>query len=103
MEPVSLAEWLSSGSLGLVAIGVIALVLPFAQANAAYFDPRRCDESARAVPVLLVVGPLLYDARQLPSRFADGARTAAAASREAFRDAAALLILLTTSPKGAMT
>ena len=92
MEPVSLAVWASSGSLGLASIGLIALALAFAPANAAYFDPRRVDESGRAIPVLLVVGPLLHDARQLLH-----------ASREFGRDAAALLILLCTSPKGAMS
>lgn len=84
----SLADWLACVSLGVSAVGVIGLVLAFAQANAAYFDPRRADESARALPVLLVVGPALHTVR--------------AAVRDAVLDAAALLLLLTTSPKGAM-
>ena len=91
MHTTSPAEWVAAGSLGLMAIGVFGLVLPFAQANAAYFDPRRCDESERALPVLVFVANALYSLRAV-----------AAGSREFGRDAAALLILLTTSPKGAM-
>ncbi|WP_406444430.1 hypothetical protein OHB14_36420 [Streptomyces sp. NBC_01613] len=54
----------SAIALGLVPVGLIGVTLAFAQANAAYFDPRRADESARTIPVLLVVGPALYDARR---------------------------------------
>lgn len=82
------SEWAAALSLGLSAIGLIALALAFADANLAYFDPRRADESDRAVPVLLIVGPALHDVRR--------------PLRDALLDAAALLILLTTSPKGAM-
>lgn len=82
------AEWAAALSLGLSAIALIALAVAFADANLAYFDPRRADESDRAVPVLLVVGPALHDVRR--------------SLRDALLDAAALLILLTTSPKGAM-
>jgi hypothetical protein len=76
-------------SLGLVSVGVFGVVLAFAYANAAYFDPRRFDESDRAVPVLLVVGPVLGNVRR--------------SVRDVALDAAALILLLTTSPKGAMT
>lgn len=71
-------------SLGLIPVGVIGFVLAFAPANLAYFDPRRCDESDLARPLLVAFGPVWF------------------AVREAIRDAAALLILLTTRPKGAM-
>lgn len=54
----------SAMSLGLVPLGVFGVVLAFAPANAAYFDPHRADESDRAIPVLLVVGPALYDVRR---------------------------------------
>jgi len=91
MHTTSPSEWAAAGSLGLVAIGVFGLVLPFAQANAAYFDPRRCDESDRALPVLIAVANALY-----------GVRAVAGGFREFGRDAAALLILLTTAPKGAL-
>lgn len=82
------SEWAAVLSLGLSAASLIALVLAFADASLAYFDPRRADESERAVPVLLVVGPALYAVRRPLC--------------DAVLDAAALLILLTTSPKGAM-
>jgi len=72
-------------SLGLIPVGVIGFVLAFAPANAAYFDPRRADEVALALPLLIAVGPRWF------------------AIRETALDAAALLILLTTSPKGAMS
>jgi hypothetical protein len=73
--------------LGLVPVGAIWFVLAFAGADAAYFDPRplltRVVNSEAAYPLL---------------REFDNARHA---SREAFRDAAALLLLLTTSPERA--
>lgn len=85
MSAATPSEWAAAGSLGLSAIGVIALAMSFADADAAYFDPRyqlaRLVESGAVDPLLIAVGPVL------------------AASREAVRDAAALLILLTTSPK----
>lgn len=88
MTAASPAEWAAAGFLGLSAIGVIALAAAFADTNLAYFDPRRVDESERAIPVLLLVGPALYDVRR--------------SLVDAGRDVAALVILLTTSPKGAM-
>lgn len=84
----SLAEWAASLSLGLVPVGAIWFVLAFAGADLAYFDPRPL--LARVIRSEAVY-PLL--------REWDIARHA---SREALRDAAALLLLLTTSPKGAM-
>lgn len=75
-------------SLGLVPVGAIWLALAFADADPHDFDPRpvmrRLAESGRIDPLLLVVGPALV------------------AVRETARDAAALLILLTTRPQGAM-
>jgi hypothetical protein len=73
--------------LGLVSVGAIWFVLAFAGADAAYFDPRPL--LARTVRSEAVY-PLL--------REFDNARHA---SCEALRDAAALLILLTTSPERA--
>lgn len=82
-------------SLGLIPVGALVFVLAFADANLAYFDPRRADESDRAVPVLLVVGPVLAVCRE----FAAGARRYAVLSlREAALTVAALLIL--TIPTG---
>ena len=81
----TLGDLIAALSLGVSGVALIAFALSFAGANLAYFDPRRWDESDRMVPLLIAVGPVLV------------------AVREAARDAAALLILLTTSPKGAMT
>jgi hypothetical protein len=78
------SEWAAAGSLGLSAIGLIALALAFAECDPGYFDPRRLldtDLGARA----LVEAARLRDAL-----------------RDTARDAVALVILLTTSPKGAM-
>jgi len=78
----------SAVSLGLIPVGAIWLALAFADADPRDFDPRpalaRLVESGHIDPLLLIVGPVLL------------------AVRETARDAAALLILLTTSPKGAM-
>lgn len=65
--------------LGASAVALIALVLAFAPANAAYFDPRRADESERVVPVLLVVGPALHDVRQAARRALRGTAVTVAA------------------------
>ncbi|MGW1615734.1 hypothetical protein ACWCQZ_41060 [Streptomyces sp. NPDC002285] len=82
------AEWAAAGSLGLTAISLISFALSFAGADAAYFDPRRplgrLVESGHIDPLLITVGPAL------------------ASARNAVLDAAALLILLTTRPQGAM-
>lgn len=83
------AEWAAFLSLGT---GISAAVsIPFfllVDADPTDFDPRpalsRLVESGRLDPLLLTVGP------------------AWVAVRDACLDAAALLILLTTSPKGAM-
>jgi hypothetical protein len=63
----------------MAALALICLALAFADADVEYFDPR----------------PVLRAAWR-------GLCAAGAASREAFRDAAALFLLLTTAPKGAM-
>lgn len=90
---------LSAVFLGLVPVGGIWFVLAFAGADVDYFDPRpavrRVVESGRVDVLLVATGPLLCDLRS-------AARTAAHPSAEALRDAAALLLLLTTSPKGAL-
>lgn len=78
-------DWVAAGALGLTAISLIALALAFADADAGYFDPRRLITSGRLDPLLIVIGPAL------------------AAIRDTALDVAALAILLTTSPKGAMT
>jgi hypothetical protein len=112
MEPVSLAEWLSSGCLGLVAVGLIRLALAFADADLAYFDPRPAIYRAVYVVrwVVYRVRLAVHTARSaLESGDWDDLLNAVSKVKqtlrplaEAFRDAAALLILLTTSPKGAM-
>ncbi|MDX3634368.1 hypothetical protein PV728_29705 [Streptomyces europaeiscabiei] len=106
----SLAEWASVLSLGLVPVGAIWFALAFAPADAAYFDPRPA--LARAAYVLRLVvfrGRLAVHAARmaLESGDWDGLLIAVAnvkhvvrPSFEACRDAAALLLLLTTSPKG---
>lgn len=85
MSAATPSEWAAAGSLGLSAIGVIALAMSCVDADLDYFDPRyqlaRLVESGVVDPLLIAVGPVL------------------AASREAVRDAAALLILLTTRPE----
>lgn len=88
MSAASPSEWAAAGSLGLSAISLIALALAFADADAGYFDPRyqlaRVVESGRLDALLVQVGP------------------ARVAARDAVLDAAALVLLLTTSPKGAL-
>lgn len=85
----SLTDLTASLSLGTSAVALIALALCFADADLADFDPRpalaRLVESGRLDWLLLAVGPALF------------------AAREAARDAAALLILLTTRPTGALS
>jgi hypothetical protein len=92
-----LAEWAAFLSLGVgvhAAFSVLYFLLVDSDA-ARDFDPRpalsRAVESGRLDLLLIAVADAKYDVRQ-----------AVHASREACRDAAALLILLTTSPKGAM-
>lgn len=81
-------EWAAVLSLGLVPAGLLGVVLAFAGADAAYFDPRpalaRLVESGRVDQLLIAVVAVR------------------AAVRDALLDAAALVLLLTTSPqKGA--
>lgn len=92
----TLAEWFAFLLLGVGAHG--ALSVPYfltVDADLADFDPRpamsRVLESGRLDLLLIAVADAKYDVRE-----------AVHASREAGRDLAALLILLTTSPKGAM-
>lgn len=86
------SEWAAVLSLGLSAIGLIALAVAFADAD---LDPRPVVRRA------LEVGPL-RPVWQVAIHAGHDVNRAAHASHEAFRDAAALIILLTTSPKGAM-
>ena len=90
----SLAEWAAFLSLGISVHG--ALSVPYfltVDADLADFNPRptvsRVLESGRLDLLLIAVADAKYDVRQ-----------AVHASREACRDAAALLLLLTTTPKG---
>ena len=80
----TLADWVSALSLGVSGIALIAFALAFADADASYFDPRRLldtDAGARVVVAFF---------------------NAKATVRDACLDVAALIVLLTTSPKGAM-
>ncbi len=90
----TLADW--SAFLFLGVGGYAAPSVPyflFVDADLADFDPRpavsRVLESGRLDLLLIAVADAKYDVRE-----------AAHASREACRDAAALLLLLTTTPKG---
>lgn len=106
------AEWAESLLPGVGAVGLIALALAFADADLAYFDPRPAVRRAAYVLRLAVyrVRLAVHAARMaLESGDWDGLLCAVAnvkhavrPSVEACRDVAALLILLTTSPKGAM-
>ena len=96
MHTHDLAEWAAFLSLGVGAHA--SLSVPYfltVDADLADFDPRpamsRAVESGRLDLLLIAVADAKYDVRE-----------AVHASREACRDLAALLILLTTSPKGAM-
>lgn len=84
----TLAEWVAYLSLGLVPVGAIGFVLAFADSDASWFDPRwhcsRLVESGRLDALLITIV------------------SARVAVHDAVLDAAALIVLLTTSPKGAM-
>lgn len=90
----------SAMALGLVPLGVFGVVLAFAQANAAYFDPRRADESHRAIPLLLVVGPALYDVRRVFKRLALHAAQIRTRARLAALGLAVSVVLRLTASKG---
>lgn len=79
----SLAEWAAVGSLGLSAVGLLALALAFVDADLGYFSPLRLLDTDLGARVVVAVF------------------NASTAACDFCRDAAALLILLTTSPKGA--
>lgn len=98
-------EWAQMVSLAVAVYGALSVpYFVFVDADLADFDPRpavrRAVESGAAVlrPALsrLVKSEAVY----LLFREWD---IACRASREALRDAAALLLLLTTSPKGALS
>lgn len=65
MTAHSPAEWAAAGFLGLSVLGLLGLVLAFADADV---DPRpwlrRVLESGRFDRLLIVVGPVLHDTRQ---------------------------------------
>lgn len=92
-ETLTLDDLYAALSLSGSAVALIWLTLAFASANLAYFDPRRADESARALPVLIVVGPALYDARRARKQLRDRARHAALG-------VAISVVLHLTAPKG---
>lgn len=77
-------EWAASFLPGIGAVGVIAFALAFAGADAAYFDPRRLLDTDIAARLIVA----FFNAKT--------------SVREAVLDVAALIVLLTTSPKGAM-
>lgn len=91
----TLGDLIAPLSLGVSGVALIAFVLAFADASLAYFDPRPALRTAAESGALRPVWQVAVHAGHDFNR-------AAYASREAFRDAAALLILLSTSPKGAM-
>lgn len=82
----SLSDWLSGLSAGMAGLALICLALSCADADACYFNPVRAVrdfvESGRVDPLLVAVASVRFVAREFA------------------RDAAALLILLCTSPKG---
>ncbi|MGW5175842.1 hypothetical protein ACWERY_15955 [Streptomyces sp. NPDC004082] len=90
------AEWASVLSLGLVPVGLIGIAVAFAPADREYFDPRPAVRRAVAV-----VHQLLVHAGHDLNRLIATVQQHLKPSREALRDAAALLILLTTRPNGA--
>lgn len=93
---------LSAVFLGLVPVGGIWFVLAFAGADVDYFDPRPAVRRASHA-VRLAVESGAWDGQLIAvANIKHAARTAAHPSAEALRDAAALLLLLTTSPKGAL-
>ena len=81
-------EWAAVLSLGLVPAGLLGIALAFAGADAAYFDPRRplarLVESGRLDPLLIAIAATRM------------------AVRDVLLDVAALVLLLTTRPKGAL-
>ena len=78
------AEWAESLSLGVSAAALVGLVLAFADADPGYFDPRRLLDTDTAARLIVA----FFNAKT--------------AMREFVLDAAALALLLTTSPqKGA--
>lgn len=92
----SLADWFAFLLLGVGGHAVFSVAYFLTvDADLCDFDPRpalsRAIESGRLDLLLIAVADAKYDVRE-----------AVHASREACRDLAALLILLTTSPKGAM-
>jgi ABC-type phosphate transport system auxiliary subunit len=81
------ADWAAAGSLGLSAIGLIALALAFADADLAYFDPRRLLDTDLGGRLLVEIARAKHTVRD--------------ASRDAAVSAAALLMLLTAAPESA--
>lgn len=108
MSATSPAEWAAAGSLGVTAISVIALGMAFVDADAGYFDPRPAVRRATAVvhqAAVFVGHDLARATASCRHELAPATACvwhAAYTAREAGRDAIALLLLLTTSPKAGL-
>jgi hypothetical protein len=85
----------------VTAISVISLAMAFADADAGYFDPRPAVRRTVAVThqQLVHVG---HDLNRALAVLVHAARAVGHASAEAWRDVAALVLLLTTSPKAGL-
>lgn len=94
MSAATPAEWAAAGSLGVSAIGLVALALAFAEADADYFDPRPA--ARRAVAAVHQVA--VHVGHDCNRALATSLRTARALRAEAAWTVAALLIL--TIPTG---
>jgi hypothetical protein len=99
------AEWAAAGSLGVTAISVIALGMAFVDADAAYFDPRPAVRRATGAvhqAAVFAGHDLARATAAIRHELAPPTACvwhAAYTARETARDAVALLLLLTTSPK----
>lgn len=87
------AEWAAAGSLGLSAISLIALALAFADADAAYFDPRPAVRKVHQATV--------HAGHDVNRALATGQRVSAAVLRDAAISLAALLMLLSIAQESA--
>jgi hypothetical protein len=101
MHTHTAAEWASAGSLGLSAISLIRLALAFADADGGYFDPRPAVRRTVAATHQQLVHAG-HDLNRAVAAFLHAVRSLGHASVEAWRDAVALVLLLTTKPQGAM-
>lgn len=108
MATTTPAEWAAAGSLGVTSISLIAFALSFADADLAYFDPRPAVRRATDAVHQAAVHAGHDLNRAAAATRHELAPTAACVwhaaytAREAGRDAIALLLLLTTSPKAGL-